>query len=689
MRGFGWLALCLTCLAAAAAPGAADEPAARRPLEIGDLFRIATPSEPQISPDGKWVAYTVERHDLDKDEARSRLWMVPAEGGEAIPLTQEASSAWHPRFSPDGRWLAFLSDRPGRTEKQKTQVWRLHLGGGEAEQLTDFIQAVSGFEFSPDGRRLVLRMRDPSPEQQAASAAREKGEPPPEEKPRPWVIDRLQIKDDSSGYLDERRAHLYLFDVASRQSRQLTSGPWDDAEPAWSPDGRWIAFTSNRTEDPDANYNTDLWLVASEATDGGRTLVRLTSNPGPDEAPAWSPDGGRLVYRAATDVEAMLYATVHLATVSVAGGDERLLSAALDRNVLSPAFAPDGSILALIEEAGEQALARFSPAGGAPARLVRGQDVVESGFDVGPAGEVAAAVWRPQAPSEIFLWKPPARRSTGGTLSQLSRLHDELLAGLSLGEVRKLAATSPDGTPVEYFLVTPPGFREGPRYPAVLWLHGGPQAQYDWRFDFEPQIFAAHGYVVVLPNPRGSTGYGQAFCLGIWRVWGGPDTSDVLAAMDDAIARGFADPERLAVGGWSYGGMLTDHVIVQTDRFEAAMAGASAALYTSNYGTDQYQQWWERELDLPWRSRALWDELSPFFSAEKVTTPTLFIGGEKDWNVPTLNSEQFYQALKRLGKDTELVVYPDENHSIDRPSFLRDRLERYLAWFDRWVLGEE
>jgi len=209
--------------------------------------------------------------------------------------------------------------------------------------------------------------------------------------------------------------------------------------------------------------------------------------------------------------------------------------------------------------------------------------------------------------------------------------------------------------------------------------------QYDFGFDFDSQLFAAAGYVAVLPNPRGSSGYGQGFSTAIWQAWGERDFEDVMAAVDDAIARGVADPSRLAVGGWSYGGMLTDHVITKTDRFKAAYTGASSALYIVNYGHDEYQLWWEGELGLPWRNPDLYQRMSPYFRLDKVVTPTLIMGGEHDWNVPIVNSEQLYQGLKRLGVPTQLVVYPGEFHVLETPSYVKDMYQRFLDWFGTWV----
>ncbi len=302
-----------------------------------------------------------------------------------------------------------------------------------------------------------------------------------------------------------------------------------------------------------------------------------------------------------------------------------------------------------------------------------------------PSTQPRTAAWRRLLPGRkrqenCFSWPVAncsrARRSTG-----------TVLAGLQLGEVREMTVISPDGTPIETFVILPPGFDEEDSYPAILNIHGGPQAQYDWAFDFESQLLAAQGYVMILPNPRGSTGYGYEFCLAIWRDWGGIDYQDVMAAVDGVVELGWADPERLGVMGWSYGGMLTNHIITRTDRFRAAATGASATLYVGNYGHDEYIAWWEQELGQPWdpEARARFERLSPFNRLDQVTTPTLVVGGEIDWNVPIINSEQLYLVLKRRGIDTQLIVYPDQYHGIDTPSLEQDLYGRYIDWFGKYL----
>jgi dipeptidyl aminopeptidase/acylaminoacyl peptidase len=673
--------LAVWCLASLLAPaalvasedGAETKSPADTRLTVEHLFQIGTVSDPQISPEGEWIAYTIERDDTEADETRSRIWMVPRDGGEALPLTAAKESSSYPRWSPDSRYLAFLSAR----DDQPTQVWRLSRHGGEAAALTDTAQSVKAFEWSPDATRLLLLLQDPS---DAEIAAKEQGEHYEEEAPPPQVIDRRQFKRDYEGYLDRRRTHVYLLDIAAGSLTQLTFGDFDDSQPAWSPDGTRIAFTSNRSADPDSNYNTDIWVISADPEQAPAEPVQLTRGPGADESPSWSPDGRYIAHTTVTDASAMLYATSHLAVSSAAGDATRVLSEALDRMVFQPQFSSDGNyVWFLLEDSGEQNLARIKPAGGAIERVLRGEDVV-SDFSVGANGEIAARVSRPWQPAELFLLQ-------GRELRQKTYTNRAVFEGLSLGAVHKVRFASADGTAIEGFVVLPPGHVEGERHPAILDIHGGPQSQYDFSFSFKAQLLAAQGYTVIRPNPRGSTGYGQGFCLAIWQDWGGPDFADVMAAVDDAIARGWADADRLGVGGWSYGGILTNHVITKTDRFKAAISGASEFLYVVNYGHDQYQRWWELELGLPWEpeAREVYERMSPFNRAERIVTPTLVLGGEDDWNVPIINSEQLYLALKRLGVETQLVVYPGEFHSIARPSYQKDLYQRYLDWYRRWL----
>ena len=659
------------------AEGAAA-PAAPRNLAVDDFLAVKDVSDAQISPDGKWVAYTVRTLDLKEDKSSSQIWIIPETGGEAIPMTAKDASSSSPRWSPDGKYLAFLS---ARGEGAKTQIWTLYLGGGEAQKLTDTIQGVRSYEWSPMGGRIALVLEDPSPEELESVQRAKEGKKPEKKAQRPWVIDRQDFKRDTVGYLDRRRSHLYVFDVATRKITQVTSGDFDDSEPAWSPDGRFLAFTSNRTADADANYNTDIWVVAADNPDQGKSLVQVTTNPGSDHTPAWSPDGKWIACASQTDAKALDYATHHLTVTPALGGESRTLTQKLDRNVSRPRFAPDGKqIVALIEDDGIRPLVSVSLATGEITRLASGRFTVRD-YSISRSGAIAFTRSDPDRPAEAYALR-------AGEPRRLSSVNDAFLAKVRLGRVEYAKAKGKDGVEVAGNITYPPGHNSDLRYPTILFPHGGPVSQTSAAFDFFAQLFAANGYVVLQPNYRGSSGYGQAFSQAIFADWGDKEYVDLMTFLDAAIARGISDANRLGVGGWSYGGIMTNYCIIKTDRFKAAVSGASEVLYITNYGHDHYIKQYNLEFGPPWKNRAIYEKLSPFNSVEKVTTPTLFMGGDQDWNVPIINSEQFYEALKSMGRTTELVVYPGESHGFTKPTHLQDRYRRFLAWYAKYLKGE-
>lgn len=670
------LIFCIVLLSLVATATAQDS---KRPIAIDDYFAMKSVRGMQISPDGEWIAYTVTTTNLKKDRSETRIWMVPAGGGEAIPMTAKGYSAGSPRWSPDGKYLSFIAKRSSSGEdkmdsEDKPQVWALNRLGGEAQQLTKVKQGVSGYEWAPDGKRLLLMIRDPKPYELT-------DDPKDDKKPRPHVIDRLQFKRDYVGYLDRYRIHLYVYDVGSKEEpRQITSGDYDDSGPAWSPDGKLIAFVSNRSKEPDDNPNTDIWVVSADNTDKGATLLQLTKNPREDNNPSWSPDGKTIVYTTVTaPLKTLWYAVEHLATVPSNGGKANVITADLDRNASSPKFSEDGGAIWFeLEDSGEQILASM-PAGGGPiTRHVRGENIVR-GFEVG-GGKLAMLVSKPDLPGDIFTFD-------NGQIKQITFSNKQLLDKIDLVDVEKISYKSADGTEVQAFLYKPVGFDPSMKYPMILNPHGGPVSQYDYSFNFNAQLWAANGYVVLQPNPRGSSGRGQAYSYALFAQWGVPDFADEMAGVDYVISKGFVDPEKLGVGGWSYGGILTNYMITKSTRFKAAVSGASEALFRANYGHDQYQMWWVVELGLPWENVEGWEKISPFNDVAKITTPTLWIGGSSDWNVPILNSEQMYQSMKKLGRTTELVVYPGEHHGIRRPTFQKDRFQRFLGWFDKYIKG--
>ncbi len=648
-----------------------------RIISADDLLALKSVSDPQISPDGKWVAYTVERVDVEADESSTQIFMVSTDDKNVVQLTADEYSASTPRWSPDGLHLGFLAAK-GDDEEAKTQVWTLDRRGGESQQFTAVDQGVSDFLWAPDGQKMLLMIRDKTADDLAKEAAEEAGE---EAKPLPYVIDRLQFKRDGVPYLDRSRTHIYVVTEREAAPLQLTFGDYDDSQPAWSPDSINIAFVSNRTEEPDSNDNNDIWVVSAEGDAASRGARLVTKNAGNDYAPSWSNDGSNIAYVTVTEPDLIWYATNHLAIVPAAGGEERVLSAALDRNVGSPVFAADDqSILFVLEDSAERHLAQFKLASGEVHRLIDGELSVRQ-FFLHPSGDIALRVSTPQIPGEIFI-------SKNGGMEQLSHINDDLLGEIEFAKVRNVTFPSADGTEIEGFIFTPPDYVQGETYPTILRIHGGPVSQYDFSFNRDAQLLAANGYVVVISNPRGSSGYGQDFSAALFAEWGVKDFEDVMAAVDYTISEGYADPERLGVGGWSYGGILTNYVITKSDRFEGAISGASEVNYVANYGHDHYQRQWEAEFGLPWENREAWEKISPYNDVDKITTPTLVMGGKDDWNVPIQNSEQLYQALRRRGIETQLVVYPDESHGISRPSFVLDRYQRYLDWYDSHVRGE-
>jgi dipeptidyl aminopeptidase/acylaminoacyl peptidase len=645
--------------------------AAQRRLSIDDYLALESVGAPVISPDGKWVAYTVDSIDAEKNEAKSAVWMVARAGGDPLRMTGEGSYASTPRWSPDGRYLSFLAARGG----DGTQVWVLSRLGGEAQPLTAVEQGVEAYAWAPDGGRLALVIKDPEPNQVTAEDGAGKGS----DAPKPWVIDRLLFKNDGVGYLDRRRAHLYVFDLKSKKLMQLTGGDFDDSEPAWAPDGRSVAFVSNRSDDPDANYNTDIWLARADKPDPNGAPRRLTTSSGPDQSPRWSPDGSRIAYVSSPNMDELSwYAMEQIAVVAAKGGESMVLTEALDRRVAQPRFSTDGrAIYFNFEDQRSVHLARVPATGGEIERILTGERCVDR-YAIGRSGEIVALVTEMDTPGNLFAFE-------AGGLRKLTRHNDALLADIELAEVENVSFSSPDGTEIQGFIYKPPGFRAKKRYPTLLQAHGGPWAQFDHRFNFDAQLFAAHGYVVVLTNPRGSTGRGKDFRMGIWRSWGVKDPQDAMAGVDHAIELGYADPDRLGVGGWSYGGILTNYVITQTDRFKAAVSGASDAMFIANYGQDLWHRWWEREFGLPWENRALWEDLSTYNKVQNIVTPTLWMGGDQDWNVPISNSEQMYLAMKRLGRETLLIVYPGQGHGIGLPSFRVDIWKRQLDWYGKYL----
>jgi dipeptidyl aminopeptidase/acylaminoacyl peptidase len=643
---------------------------AGRPLTPQDWYRFQALSDLQIAPDGAAVAYLVTTYDKEADESRSALWSADWVRGESVQLTR-GESVTDPRFSPDGRYVSFLAARPAESA---TQLWLLDRRGGEARAVSQVTGEISAYEWSPDGAHVVLVMHgEGAPAAEGKAAARLL---------RPLVIDALQFKQDKEGYLTaESRTHLYLLDVRTGGCEALTSDPnREDSAPAFSADGREIAFVSNPVG---SDLGRDeIELMAAEKGAVPRKL--LTTYSPNHQTLLWSPDGTLLAFLEGAEPKFNAYITDRLAVADVKTGKVRGLTEALDRAVYTPHFAADGrSILFAVEDDGYQYPAAVSVANGAVTHLA---DAVVVHDLAAAAGHTAVLVSSDQAAPEVYALEQ-------GKLRRLSHHNDALFAQLTLGSVEDIAFKSGGGIEVHGQMVKPPDYTPGRRYPTILWIHGGPNGQDDHSLELsgygpplERQFFATHGYVVLAINYRGGTGRGAQYARAILADWGHKEVEDLLAGVDYAIARGIADPQRLGVGGWSYGGILTDYTIASDTRFKAAISGAGSGNQTAMYGADEYLVQYNAELGPPWRDPALWLKVSyPFFHADRIRTPTLFLGGDKDFNVPVAGGEQMYQALRTLGVPAQLIVYPGEYHVLTRPSFLVDRTQRYLDWMDKYL----
>ena len=661
---------------------------AKRPLKLDDLARIREVRDPHLSPDGQWIAYVVSAINVKEDKSNSHIWMAGYDGKNDRQITWSEDSENSPRWSPDGKYLGFISSRPGKIKG--SQVWLLDRSGGEAMQLTELKGRLQSYEWSPDSKRIALVVGDPDPEAEANTPPSVEGSPSAgsgaaarPKAPKPIVIDRYKFKQDGQGYLlSGRHSYVYLFDINTKKLDRLTASKWDEALPSWSPDGSRIAFMSNHGEDPDREPSAQLFVSDAKPGATEKQLTSATSRGGRSR-PEWSPDGKWIAFLEGDEKKFGAYSLTHLSLVpsdgSAAPGRLQAVEA-LDRGVSAPNFNADGkSISFLVADDRSVYAARVNLASGNVEQLLA-PPIVVSNWDSAAAHSVVLS-GSDTKHTEVYAVE-------GKTLRQITHQNDALLAELELAPTDGVSFKSKDGTEVHGLLTYPVGYVKGTKVPTLLRIHGGPNGQDQHSFSIERQFFAANGYAVLAVNYRGSAGRGTKYSRSIFADWGHYEVEDLEAGVDHVIKMGVADPDRLGVGGWSYGGILTDYMIASDTRFKAATSGAGTAFTVAFYGTDQYIIQYDYEIGPPWNKQA-WETYQkisyPFLHADRIKTPTLFLGGERDFNVPVQGGQQMYQALRSLGIDTQMVIYPNENHGITRPSYVRDRYERYLSWYDKYL----
>ena len=662
------LSLSLLCIALATLVAPLAPAQTKRDITLDDLAKLQRVSAPVISPDGAWILYTVSQIDAKEDKSHTHLWMVKFDGSADIQLTFGKDGASAPKFSPDGKFISFLSSRPGPAKGN--QLWLMDRRGGEAQQLTAITkQEIGGYLWSPDSKTLLLSLK-PKNETEA-----EEGKPPAP--PKPIVVDRYHFKQDREGYLrDDEFSTLYLYDIAAKKLDKLTTFKnVEEEDAAWSPDGAHIAFVCNQEADPDRSNNTDVFVVDPKS---GSAPRKLTTWSGEDQGPlAWSPDSKSIAYRQGAQLKYFEYSQAKPAVVTLDGAVSYPVPT-LDRSVFAPIYTADGKLNYLVDDDRDEYPVEITLASDSLKRLLPQQGVAMAWSTA--AGHTAVLYSNDATPAEVYALET-------GSLRKLTSHNDALVAELNLVPTEGVEFKSKDGTEVHGLLTKPATYKVGTPVPMILFIHGGPNAQDAHGFDFLRQWLATKGYAELNVNYRGSSGRGQDYAKAIAADWGHLEVEDLMAGVDDAVELGIADPNRLCVTGWSYGGILTDYSVASSDRYKCAISGAGVAAPMSFYGVDQYILQYDNEIGPPWKNLQTYLKMSyPFLEVDKrIHTPMLFMGGTADMNVPLIGGEQMYQALKSLGRPTELVVYPDQFHGFSRPSYIKDRYERWLSWWDKYL----
>ncbi len=640
----------------------------RRPVVPEDSYELVRVRDPRVSPDGRLVAWVQTQADRERDLNVDSIWLAALDGSEAPRAFTRGAAAQSPRWSPDSRELGFVSDRGNGN-----QLFVAPLAGGDARALTKEKGSPSSPQWSPDGRSIAFV--------RAVGPRRGKE---PLERNAPRVVRDLYNKFDGFGPFDARRRHLFVVDVATGEERQVTDGDWHDTQPAWSPDGARLAFVSDRSERRwNQLFRSDVWIVSAR---GGKPR-RLSRERGSAASPAFSPDGKQVAFVGNEHGDRGAGRNNALFVVPARGGAPRAAARDLDRNVSSNAlpgdpfqWSPDGgSLYFLAGQRGAVPIWRVELSSGSAKPVVDG-DFQAQAIELTPDGKhvVFPAVWSSSLPEIQLasLGRNPARRA-------LSSANASLDARVLLGATERIRYRSKDGLEIEAFVLYPPGHRKGRPARSILEIHGGPHGAHPATFNMlRTQALAGAGYVVLLPNPRGSTSYGEAFERGCVGDWGGGDYEDLMAGVTALVERRVADPRQLYVSGYSYGGYMSSWVVGQTQRFRAAAIGAPITDLVSAFGTADIQHYNIESMGgTPQTSFEEYRARSPLVQLQHAKTPCLLLHWEGDLRCPIAQSEQLFTGLKLLGRDVELVRYPGGAHGIRTPSQDVDYARRELAWF--------
>ena len=674
------LALALAAPAMAQEASAPDRPSPI--LQPRDLFSLEVASDPQISPDGRRIAYVRRSGDIMTDRMRPSVWVVDTRTGEQMPLVAGAGSHSQPRWSPDGTRLAFISTAEG----DRPQLFVRWMESGEEVRITGLPDSPSSIAWSPDGRHIAYSMFVPG-------EGLKLGKPTAKPEGAKWaepleIHSTVTYRVDGDGYLKPGFSHLFLVSADGGAPRQLTWGNRHHNGPlSWTADGSRILFSGNLSEDWEREP-VDTEIHTLDVASG--RIATLTERDGPDENPVVSPDGRRIAY-VGFDDRRLGYHNSLLYVMELGGGAARALTESLDRSVGSPIWAADSrSIFVGYDDRGETRVARVGLDGSirTVAEGLSGASLdrpyTGGAFSVARDGTIAFTSGSAQRPADIAIAK-------GGNSRRLTSLNEELLDTKRLGEVRKLVATSFDQRPIDAWLTLPPSHQDGQRHPLILEIHGGPFAAYGPHFATDNQLYAAAGYAVLSVNPRGSTSYGADFANQIHHAYPGRDYDDLMAAVDLAIAEGYADPNRLFVTGGSGGGVLTSWIIGKTDRFKAAATQKPVIDWTSFALTADNPQYFSRYWfgTYPWENPDAFWSRSPLSLVGNVKTPTLVVVGSEDYRTPVSEAEQYYTALQLRGVPTALVKVPGASHGgiAARPSQSGAKASAILAWFEKYGSG--